>query len=347
MKLKRESILSSRVFCDSWNCERWRGKTVSTTTELIANAKIRGGEGREREWPRIALVTPVRNSGKYLEQTIRSVLAQDYPNLDYFIVDGGSTDGAVEIIRKYEGQISGWLSEPDNGMYDAINKGFARTTGEIMGWISATDMLHVGGLRVAGSVFRDLPEVEWITGHGTYFNEEGMTVGMHAMPHWSRYRFLAGANRAIQQESTFWRRALWERAGGRVEDSLRYAADFELWVRFFRHAKLYSVDAFIGGFRVHGDSLGFRELELCAGIHNQVIEAELDRMPEGKWLRLFRKVHPALKRIPIIRGLWRRGVLNNLYRIPGPDWPPVIRRGNGKWVAQKWKRIEWSAKPTF
>src|SRR5215472_16326607 len=86
-----------------------------------------------QEWPRIALVTPVRNSGKYLEQTIRSVLAQNYPNLDYFIVDGGSTDGSVDIIRKYEGQISGWISEPDRGMYDAINKGFARTSGEVLG----------------------------------------------------------------------------------------------------------------------------------------------------------------------------------------------------------------------
>src|SRR2546423_5595900 len=121
-------------------------------------------EHREKIWPRIALVTPVRNSGKYLEATIRSVLAQDYPNLDYFIVDGGSTDNSVEIIRKYEERISGWISEPDQGMYDAINKGFARTSGEIMGWISATDMLHTGGLKVVGSVFRDLPEVEWITG---------------------------------------------------------------------------------------------------------------------------------------------------------------------------------------
>jgi glycosyltransferase involved in cell wall biosynthesis len=129
-------------------------------TEPIAIAKIRGGEGREREWPRIALVTPVRNSRKYLEQTIRSVLAQDYPNLDYFVVDGGSTDGSVEIIRKCEKQISGWMSEPDNGTYDALNKGFAHTTGEIMGRIS--DQLQVGGLTVVGSVFRDMPpEVEW------------------------------------------------------------------------------------------------------------------------------------------------------------------------------------------
>ncbi len=205
-------------------------------------------------WPRIALVTPVRNSVNYLEQTIRSVLAQNYPNLDYFIVDGGSTDGCVEVIRKYEGQISGWVSEPDNGMYDAINKGFERTSGEIMGWISATDMLHTGSLWVVAGVFSDCPTVEWITGRPTGFNGVGMTIHVGGLTRWSRYRFLAGANKYIQQESTFWRRSLWERAGGYVDASRRSASDFELWVRFFRHAKLYTVDALIGGFRGHTDS---------------------------------------------------------------------------------------------
>src|SRR5690348_892777 len=127
-------------------------------------------------WPKISLVTPVFNSARYIEQTIRSVLAQDYPNLEYFIIDGGSTDGTLDIIRRYESQISGWLSEPDQGMYDALNKGFARTTGEILGWISATDMLHTGGLRVVGSVFRQFPNVEWVTGRPTVFHEDGMTT---------------------------------------------------------------------------------------------------------------------------------------------------------------------------
>src|SRR5262245_34693324 len=113
------------------------------TTDQVVSKKISPPTAPQLEWPRIALVTPVFNSGKYIEQTIRSVLAQGYPNLDYFIIDGGSTDGTLDIIRKYERQISGWISEPDNGMYDAINKGFARTSGEIMGWISATDMLQL------------------------------------------------------------------------------------------------------------------------------------------------------------------------------------------------------------
>src|SRR6202165_4011654 len=102
------------------------------------------------EWPMSPLVTPVFSSARYIEQTILSVISQQYPNLEYFIVDGGSTDGTLDIIRKYERQLSGWTSERDSGMYDALNRGFARSTGEIMGWISATDMMHTRSFFVVG-----------------------------------------------------------------------------------------------------------------------------------------------------------------------------------------------------
>jgi glycosyltransferase involved in cell wall biosynthesis len=275
--------------------------------------------------PRISLVTPVFNSAKYIEQTIQSVLGQNYRNLEYFIVDGGSTDGTIDIIRKYESQISGWLSEPDNGMYEALSKGFARTSGEIMGWISATDQLHTGGLAVVGSVFRDLTEVAWITGRPTGFSEEGMTVLVLDLPRWSRSRFLAGANRYIQQESTFWRRSLWEKAGSQLDCSQRVVGDFDLWLRFFRHAKLYSVDALIGGYRVHAGQLSFQDMEGNHRIHDEYIEAELNGIRWGKALRFFRRVSRAAGRVPKVRGLWQRVVINGLYRLPGGDWPPVIK----------------------
>jgi glycosyltransferase involved in cell wall biosynthesis len=293
--------------------------------------EISSGSVTKPDFPRIALVTPVFNSGKYIEQTIRSVLAQGYPNLDYFIVDGGSTDDTLEIIQKYGKQISGWISEPDNGMYDALNKGFSRTTGEIMGWISATDQLQLGGLAVAGSVFRDLPEVEWITGRPTIFNERGMTVMVLALTRWSRTRFLAGANRTIQQESTFWRRSLWEKAGGRVDSSRRNAADFELWLRFFRHAQIYPVDALIGGFRSHGDSLGLQDMEACYRAHDEFIEAELNNAPLGKSLRAFRGLSKAMQATPKVRVLWQRLVMDRLYHWRGADWPPIIQYQGSKW----------------
>jgi glycosyltransferase involved in cell wall biosynthesis len=286
------------------------------------------------QWPRIALVTPVLNSGKYIEATVRSVLAQGYPNLDYFIVDGGSTDGTVEIIRKYESQISGWVSEPDRGMYDAINKGFARTTGEVMGWISATDMLQPGGLAVVGGVFRHLPEVRWITGRRTAFSETGTTVRVDPVLRWTRYRFLIGGSRQhIQQESTYWRRSLWEKAGGRVDGNARIAGDFELWTRFFRHAALHSVDGIVGGFREHVDSGSLQDLDRFNQRCDEIAEAEL-RSAVGGWLSAYKFVDQSVLRIPVARGLWFRAkkrALDGVHDFQGGDLPPVIERCESGW----------------
>jgi glycosyltransferase involved in cell wall biosynthesis len=293
-------------------------------------------EGSQRsEWPRITLVTPVFNSARYIEQTIQSVISQQYPNLEYFIVDGGSTDGALDIIRKYERQLSGWTSEPDNGMYDALNRGFGRSSGEIMGWISATDMLHTRSLFVVGSVFKALPEVEWITARPTGFSEEGMTVSVNrSLKRWSRLRFLAGSNRYIQQESTFWRRSLWERAGSHMDTSRREGSDFELWVRFFRHARLYSVDALIGGFRVHADSLSLENPDKCRRIHDEIIAAELRRTPWGPAYAIFQRVSRGVLKVPVLNVLWRNTVMSALVRFPGPDWAPVIRYRNHTWTTR-------------
>ena len=285
------------------------------------------------EWPRITLVTPVFNSARYIEQTILSVISQQYPNLEYFIVDGGSTDGTPDIIRKFERQLSGWTSEPDSGMYDALNRGFDRSSGEIMGWISATDMLHTRSLFVVGSVFKALPEVEWITARITGFSEEGMTVAVsRRLKRWSRLRFLAGSNRYIQQESTYWRRSLWERAGSHMDASRREGSDFELWVRFFRYARLYSVDALIGGFRVHPDSLSLENPAKCHRIHEEIIATELSRIPWGPAFKMFQRVTHGILKVPVLNVLWRNTVMSALVRFPGPDWAPVIRYRNHTWT---------------
>lgn len=281
--------------------------------------------------PKVSLVTPVFNSARYLEQAIVSVLSQNYPNLEYSIVDGGSTDGSLEIIRKYQDRLHWWVSEPDRGMYDALNKGFARSSGEVMGWISATDLLHAGSLFAMSSVLASFPQVEWITGRPTVLNEAGMIIGVLRLRRWSRMRFLAGANRYIQQESTFWRRSLWERAGGHVDASRRYASDFELWVRFFRYARLYSVDAIIGGFRTHGDSLGLQDIEECHRIHEEIIERELTSTPGQSVLKGLRAISAAAQRVPLLGKGWQRLVIGSLEVVPGPDWAPFIRYRNKSW----------------
>jgi len=231
----------------------------------VAEFELKLGERaaaeRDTRWPRITVVTAVYNGEEYLEATIRSVVNQGYPNLEYVVVDDGSTDGTLEIIRKYEREVSSWFSQTNQGLYAALNAGFARSTGEIMGWLNASDLLQVNGLFTVGSIFGVLGDVEWITGRPTKISATGMTIDVLPIPRWSRGRFLAGANKYIQQESTFWRRSLWERAGGRLSTEYRAEGDFELWVRFFRHARLHSVNALIGGYRLHDHALSASNME--------------------------------------------------------------------------------------
>jgi glycosyltransferase involved in cell wall biosynthesis len=286
-------------------------------------------------WPRITLVTPVYNGIRFIEETIRSIVYQGYPNLEYIVVDGGSSDGTVDIIRKYQKHISWWVSRRDRGIYDALNTGFAQATGNIMGWLNASDLLHTSGLFVVGSVFASLPAVEWLTGRPTCFNPSGMTVDVRALPNWSRYRFLAGANKYIQQESTFWRRSLWEKAGSELNASYRDVGDFELWVRFFRHARLYSVDALIGGYRFHSDSISASDMDRYNQRCDKIIESELKSIPRAGAVKAFRSVSRAVRNIPKVRGLWQRVALNGLYHLAGPDWPPVVQDQENKWVIRE------------
>jgi glycosyltransferase involved in cell wall biosynthesis len=291
--------------------------------------------GSAVDWPRISLVTPVFNSGRYLDATIRSVLVQNYPNLEYIIVDGGSTDGSMDIVRSYESDLHSWVSEPDRGMYDALNKGFSRSSGEIMGWINASDVLHVNSLFVVGSVFRAFPKVQWITGRPTTLNAEGMPTAVLNLQRWARYPFLAGANRYIQQESTFWRRDLWVKAGNGLDLSWGLTSDFELWVRFFRHAQLYSVDALIGAYRSHPDAQGLLNLEECHRTHDRIVERELATMNDAGAIRTFRAIGERSIRTPAVAKLWTKLVIGSLRKWPGAGAAPVIRYRGDRWILEK------------
>src|SRR3954447_3859663 len=119
--------------------------------------------------PKISVVTPSFNQAEYLEETLRSVLDQEYTNLEYIVIDGGSTDGSVDIIRRYEDRLAYWVSEPDQGQYDALNKGFARTTGEIMAWLNSDDKYLDWTFSSVAEAMSKLPEIEWLTSQFQFF----------------------------------------------------------------------------------------------------------------------------------------------------------------------------------
>ncbi|KWT87083.1 glycosyltransferase [Candidatus Magnetominusculus xianensis] len=207
-----------------------------------------------QQLPKISIVTPSYNQGAYLEECILSIITQGYPNLEYIIMDGGSSDNSVEIIKKYERYITYSKSAPDAGQYAAIDEGLRRSTGQIMGWLNSDDKLHAGALWVVSMVFSAFSEVQWLMGRPTVWDAGGtLSVVLEPIPVWSKKQYLDGfiGPPHIQQESTFWSRKLWEAAGGYIDTSLRYAGDMELWARFFRTADLYSVYALIGGIRNH------------------------------------------------------------------------------------------------
>jgi glycosyltransferase involved in cell wall biosynthesis len=283
-----------------------------------------------RRWPRISLVTPVRNSGRYLEAAMRSVLDQGYPDLEYIVIDGASSDDSPAIIRRYASRLASWTSEPDAGMYSALNKGFGVATGEILGWLSATDLLHRDALFVVGSVFADLAEVEWITGIPTGLSEDGMTTTVGPLRRWARGRFLLGANRYIQQESTFWRRSLWDRAGGRLDTEPELFRDFELWLRFFRHARLHTVRALVGGFRHHQDSGWLLDPERARRLTEEALAEELGRVSNPA-LRVLGRVTQGVRATRPGAWLWDHVLVKPLYSLPGPDWPPLIRHDGCRW----------------
>jgi glycosyltransferase involved in cell wall biosynthesis len=221
-----------------------------------AQSALQATRGSDADWPRMTVVIPCLNHVHYVEETLRSILLQGYPDLELIIIDGGSTDGTLEIIRKYEPWIKYWVSEPDDGLYDAVNKGFAQATGEILTMSNTDDLFAPGAYFTAVSVFRDLPEVEWLTGlRKITWDAAGNKIADYRVGGFERRALMRGLHLAwpdggglymLRQQSTFWRRGLWEKAGGRVDETIRLAGDFDLWVRFCRHAEVYCIEAPLG-----------------------------------------------------------------------------------------------------
>lgn len=214
---------------------------------------------------KISLVTPTFNRASTLAATLASLEAQRGRfDLQYVVIDGGSTDGTLDLLNAKKRLIADWVSEPDGGMYDAIAKGFARTDGEILGWLNSDDTLFPWAFDLITRLFNDVPEIQWIsTLTQAAIDADGDIRYLRKVPGYAQQAFFDGvyfgfggagdkhATDFIQQESTFFRRSLWDRAGEPALRSQSLAGDFALWTAFMAEAPLVGVDAPLGAFRIH------------------------------------------------------------------------------------------------
>ncbi|PIY69228.1 glycosyltransferase [Candidatus Roizmanbacteria bacterium CG_4_10_14_0_8_um_filter_39_9] len=211
---------------------------------------------------KISIITPSFNQGKFIEQTIQSVLSQNYPDLEYIIMDGGSTDETVSILKKYEGKLK-WFSEKDKGQSGAINKGLKMITGDIIAWINSDDYYLPGTLTNIAELFEKNKNIQWITGDYIVVDAKGKEI--HAfvrlykklVSYFSSFAALSFAN-YINQPSTFWKKELQDKAG-RINESYRYCMDYDLWLRFMKVSAPYIIHTPLSAFRIHATSKGGSE----------------------------------------------------------------------------------------
>jgi len=197
--------------------------------------------------PLVTVVTPSYNMREFLEHTIQSVLSQDYPNIDYIVMDGGSSDGTVELLEKYSGRLRYW-SGPDRGAAAAINEGFRRSSGEICGWLSADDTYLPGAVSKAVERLVVSNDIDVVYGDGDWVDRAGRFIGKYPTLDYNADRF--GKECFICQPATFFRRAAFDRAGG-LDPALRSAFDYDLWVRLSRQARFERVPVTLATSRMH------------------------------------------------------------------------------------------------
>ena len=245
-------------------------------------------------FPKISIVTPSYNQGQFLEATICSILDQNYPNLEYIIMDGGSTDNSVAIIQKYEKHLAYWQSHKDRGQNHAITEGFKHATGQIYAYLNSDDKYMPWAFRTVAQIFNEFPKIQWLTSRTlVVWNAEGLPAQVYPAVHYSRTwfyrgwstRVFPGQSGWIQQEGTFWTPWLWEKAGARMDESLYLAGDFELWARFWQHADLVTTDIPLAGFRQHGKNKTTPEeyLQVCRQVLRQYPNSSVHNLYK-RWL---------------------------------------------------------------
>lgn len=240
--------------------------------------------------PTIALVTPSYQQGRFLERTIYSVVQQKYPGLEYVVQDGGSSDETLDILKRSDRFLTRWVSEEDGGQADAINRGFRGTTGDVMAWLNADDLLLPGALAYVGRFFYEHPDVDVVYGNRLMIDEDDRQIGEWILP---RHDDVAlTLEDFIPQETLFWRRRMWNAVGGRLDPDFAYALDWDLLLRFRdARAKIVRLPRYIGAFRVHDEqkTTAFHKLgqDECARLMTRVHGRNLPRDEVVERLKLY------------------------------------------------------------
>lgn len=235
--------------------------------------------------PKISIVTPSFNQADFLEQTIKSVLNQNYPDLEYRILDGGSTDGSLDVIRSYESRLSGWSSGPDKGQADAIARGLAQSTGDILAYINSDDLYLPGAFDAIAKAFAEYPDADLIYGDIVFIGPAGEPLAIDVLPEFN-YEDLRRVC-IIPQQAAFWKRSAYEAAGG-INPDFKFALDYDLFLRLASNGKVVHIPKLLAAFRRHGEAKTTRWREQWAEedrrLHLQYLGRE--GWNRADWLRM-------------------------------------------------------------
>lgn len=243
-----------------------------------------------RPWPRISIVTPSYNQGRFIEEVIRSVLLQGYPNLEYIIIDGGSTDESLDIIRKYADWLTHWVSEPDSGQANAINKGFSHAQGDVLAWLNSDDIYEAGTLSTVAQRLNPLDGPLVVFGDCLAIDEQGNPKHIYRgieRPFLRRLCYWRGWN--LPQPTVFWTREVWERVGP-LDESLHLALDYDLFLRMSRHYEFRHVGKVLARYRQHASAksgTGWKENRARFYIEMKPVSQQYWRdLPPGDYWRV-------------------------------------------------------------
>jgi len=225
----------------------------------------------------IAVVVPSYNQAAFLEETLRSLFYQRHPRLAVYVVDGGSTDGSAELIRRYQSHLTYWVSEPDRGQSDALNKGFAHTSEDWLGWLNSDDLLLPGALQALEDAIIRHPEESWFAGAGWFIDALGQRIRPYRAPAqtcWAQ-DFVPWTDKWFAQPGCFFSRKLYQTAGGFLREDLHYAMDLDLWLRMGQHAPMRPLEFEMGAYRLHDKS---KTISQRPAMEREVVQVLLENL---------------------------------------------------------------------